>query len=248
MRQIIPNMAHISARLLSCSLLSLLLLVPTISWAIDNDWNWNNNWDWWGVYSIQMQRESQSAADEAARQIYREKRADELEQQRKAQGKEHEVYFESVMESSKGAAGRPRNLYYRKPGFITTEAPVNAALVTVGDTTYSYDRGIFFLAAGKQYIALIAPVGAVVDTLPEGSDPIIRASSTYYYYFGTFFASTKDGKYQVIKPPAGLLVGYLPDGYQQVEVNGQTFYKFGDVYFKPFLAAGAAVFTTADVF
>ena len=92
--------------------------------------------------------------------------------------------------------------------------------VEVGGLTYLYDQGIFWLQQGSSYIVVTAPVGAVVDRLPQGVTRIQSRPGPVWYFFGTFFGE-KDGAYEVIKPPAGLTVFYLPDGYTPGEREGR---------------------------
>lgn len=220
------------------------VLLPAAVRADDDDWGYG-----WSSYdALQMQREAQSAADNRMEQEYKQKRADELEQQRKQDAKEHEAYFNDILETSKAASGSPRGSYFRKPGFTSTDAPANPQTTVVNNITFLYDRGVFWVSTGSLYIVVNAPVGAVVDSLPDGASKVLAASgSAYQYYFGVFFALREDGKHEVVKPPAGLLVSYLPDGYQTVQVKGKTMMKYGEAYFQPFLAAGAAVYSTVSV-
>ena len=71
----------------------------------------------------------------------------------------------------------------------------------------------------QDYIVVTAPVGAVVDRLPQGVTRIQSKPAPVWYFFGTFFGEKGDA-YEVLKPQAGLTVFYLPDGYSQEKVKG----------------------------
>lgn len=234
MRRIVRH----SRRLIFCGLIVSLVSAPAFCLAYD---------DFYWFDAMGMQREAIATQEEAARAPLREKRMDEVGQEQLVDRQEHELYFEGVMEGSKEAAGRPRAHYYRKPGFISTDAPASPQTVTLKTLTYLYERGVFWVAVGDRYMAVAAPVGAVVNALPPDSGRVFAKTTGTYYSFGVFFAPTKENKFQVIKPPAGILVDYLPDGYIEVEVKGVTYFKFGEVYFKPFVAGGAAVYQTVDL-
>ena len=51
-------------------------------------------------------------------------------------------------------------------------------------------------------VAVAAPIGAKVPTLPEDNTEITVGSTTYYYYASTFY--TPDGRnYVDVQPPIG---------------------------------------------
>jgi hypothetical protein len=132
------------------------------------------------------------------------------------------------------------------PGFSRTEVPGSGAkVVEVGGLVYHYDQGIFWLQQGSLHIVAIAPVGAVVDRLPQGVTRIPAKSGNVWYFFGTFFGEKGDG-YEVIKPPTGTTVFYLPDGYTQEKVKGIDLYRFGDTLFKPVFIQGVLAYQVAE--
>lgn len=194
---------------------------------------------------LQMQRESIASQEEQAREAGRVRRREEVEQLRQEQSAEREEFFQSVMEASQAALRAPRGAYYRKPGESSQEAPANAQAVDVGGVSYLYDRGVFWMLPGPPFIVVVAPYGAVVDSLPDGAYRIGGKEPPRHYYFGAFFEE-KGGKYEVVKPAAGTLVSYLPDGYRQEQVQGATRYIFGETHFKPVFVQGVLVYQVAE--
>jgi hypothetical protein len=194
---------------------------------------------------LQMHRESIAAQEEAAREAGRERRREEVEQKRQDESAERQEFFQSVMEASQAALRAPRGAYYRKPGESSQEPPANAQAVDVGGMSYLYDGGVFWMLPGPPYIVVVAPYGAVVDTLPAGAYRIAGKEPPQHYYFGTFLEE-RAGKYVVVKPAAGTLVSYLPDGYRQEQAQGATLYTFGQTYFKPVFVQGILVYQVVE--
>ncbi|HEY6000944.1 MAG TPA: DUF6515 family protein [bacterium] len=208
-----------------------------------DDWNggWGGSWNYdWTL--MQMQRNAISTQEEQAREAGRAVRRDELEQTRQKDAAESDAYFQSILEASQAALRAPRGVYYRKPGYTSTEAPgPGAAPVQAGGVSYFYDRGIFWLQQGTTYIVVTAPPGAMVPALPAASVRIPFGDKTYWYFFGTFFAEQAGG-YAVVSPPAGLTVYYLPDGYTQDKAGGANVFRFGDTLFKPVFVQGVLAY------
>lgn len=198
--------------------------------------------DDFGWTLLRMQRESIASQEELAREAGRQVRRAELEQKLEAEAAERAEYFDSLIEASRAALRAPQGVYYRKPGFLSTEPPAaGTPTVTVGGITYLYDRGIFLLAQGTQYVVVTAPVGAVVGALPAGAYPVATKAGPLQYFFGTFFRA-KDGGFEVVVPPAGALVSYVPDGYEIEPVKGSVRYRFGPTTFKPVFFQGVLVY------
>jgi hypothetical protein len=174
------------------------------------------------------------------------RRRDELEKNQEKAAAEHEAYFDAILEDSQAALKAPQGVYYRKPGYSAAEDPGSAAgTVEVGGFTYRYDRGVFWLHQGGSYTVVTAPVGAVVDRLPQGVTRIVTGAGPVWYFFGSFFGE-KGGAYEVIKPAAGLTVFYLPDGYRQEKVQGVARYRFGDIVFKPVFIQGILAYQVVE--
>jgi hypothetical protein len=181
-----------------------------------------------------MQGQAQAQADEVRREAQRQKNREELEKKKEAFQTDYLASQEAIRQAAKAASRAPRDAFYRKPGSTTSTLPGAAVELKVGDTTYHYFSGMFYRQIPNNYIVVPAPVGAVVDSLPEGIAGAMYNDDldTYVYYFGTFF--TKEGdKYKVVAPPAGTIVGYVPDGYTEIEVGESVNYQFGDITYKP---------------
>lgn len=205
-----------------------------------------SNEPWWGFDDfgqtlLQMQRESIASQEEQAREAGRQQRRDELGKEQEQRAAERAAYYDSLIEASRAALRAPRGVYYRKPGFIVSDPPPGAQTVTVEGIPYLYDRGIFLVAQGSQFLVVTAPVGAVVGALPDGAYPVLADGGVLYYFFGTFFRA-REGAYAVVVPPPGTSVIYLPDGYTAETADGATRYRFGPTTFKPIFSQGVLVY------
>lgn len=205
-----------------------------------------SDWDDFNWTILQMQRESIAAGEEQAREAGRAKRRDEVEQSQGKTSAEREAYFESVLETSRAALRAPRGVYYRKPGYLSREAPGNGVRsITVGGVAYLYDQGIFWVQSGTQYIVVTAPFGAVVDSAPAGAARVPAGEESLLYFFGTFFRERGEG-FEVVRPPAGTVVNYLPDGYRLEETKDGARYVFGEIVFQPVFIQGVLFFKVVD--
>ena len=213
-----------------------------------HDWDdgWGDGWDDYNKTLIQLQRESLSSQEEQAREVGRGRRREEIEGIKEKTTAEHEAYFDAILEDSQAALKAPTGMYYRKPGYTAAEGPGGGAEpVEIGDFTYLYDQGVFWLHQGSSYIVVTAPVGAVVERLPQGVTRISSRPAPVWYFFGTFFGE-KGGAYEVLRPAAGLTVFYLPDGYLQESVGGVGLYRFGDILFKPVFIQGVLAYQVVE--
>jgi hypothetical protein len=57
----------------------------------------------------------------------------------------------------------------------------------VGDDTYYYWGGVFYLAVQNGYQVVQAPAGAIVYNLPEGCTRIKAGNITYLQYNGDYY-------------------------------------------------------------
>jgi hypothetical protein len=220
-----------------CAALAATLIVPTAveAWTGSRGYSrGRGGYGYGGGNARYMQGQAQSSADEARRESAREKNREEIAKKKDAFQTDYLASQAAIREGSKAASRAPRDAFYRKIGFTTTTLPGAAVEVKVGDTTFHYFSGMFYRRLPSNYIVVPAPVGAVVDTVPEqiGAALYNDDADTYGYYFGTFFV--RDGeKHKVVAPPAGTIVGYVPDGYTEVEVGESVNYTFGDITFEP---------------
>ena len=204
--------------------------------------NWDDDWgDAWDDYNRtieRMQRESISSQEEQAREAGRAVRRDELEKDRAQSAVAREDYFQAVLEASQASLRAPRGVYYRRPGHTSPDPPAgDAPVIEVGGVPYVYDRGVFWLQQGQDYLVVTAPAGAVVGALPPGAIRVRLGEEAFWYFFGAFFAE-RGGAYAVVRPPAGLTVFYLPDGYTREKAGDTDVFRFGDTLFKPVFVQG----------
>jgi hypothetical protein len=217
----------------------LALLAPPASVAFHDEQGTDRSL----YYYYQIEQDRIRSQEEVIREMGREKRRDELEQERKERAVEFEKYLQEKFDANRAASRAPQGAYYRRPGFTTDVLPPGSAKVTAGQETFFYHQGLFFAQSGKNFVVITAPVGSVVESVPEQALVVGNAKGeTLLYYFGTFFA-TRGGRFEVVIPPRGAMVDYLPEGYEVLVAEGTTFFKFGDVTFKPYLFRGVLVYT-----
>jgi hypothetical protein len=119
-------------------------------------------------------------------------------------------------------------------GFFLATMAATAIVVTVANTHYRYDQGVWYEPASGGYRVVPAPVGATVTTLPSG---VVKVTETEYYYGGAYYQKSTKG-YTVIAPQAGTVVEKLPPGGEEVTVGDRKYVKFGDVYYQPIEQGG----------
>jgi len=137
--------------------------------------------------------------------------------------------------------------------FVTTLA-VTAIVVTVVNKNkqkeqYKYDNGTYYKESSqngqKGYVAVPAPIGAKVPTLPSDNTQITVNNTSYYYYASTFY--TQSGSdYVVVQPPPGAIVPYVPDGYVKKEINGVQYYLDNNIYYLPKSENGDIVYEVVE--
>ena len=139
-------------------------------------------------------------------------------------------------------------------GFFITTVAVTAIVVTVVNNNneeeeYKYDDGTYYKETTQDgqtgYVAVPAPIGAKVPTLPSDNTEITVGSTTYYYYASTFY--TQSGSdYVVVQPPPGATVPYVPDGYEKKEINGVQYYVYNNIYYLPKSDNGDIVYEVVE--
>ena len=218
-------------------LLSLSFARPAAAW-VDSGWGYyDSGYDDWD------HDEDQAWAEESAREAGREKRRDEIEAKKEATSAEHAAYTAEIINSSKASLNAPKGVYYRKPGWKSSDPPAPTAQtisveVKGGMIALIYDQGVYWLQQGDSYVVVVPPIGVVVDKFPPGvrAQPV-KGGGMLYYFFGTFYKAKGD-KYEVVQPPAGTFVGYLPDGYTQEGAEEDPTFKFGPISYKQVFVAG----------
>jgi hypothetical protein len=77
--------------------------------------------------------------------------------------------------------------------------------VLVSGREYFYYGGAFYLAGSAKYTVVNAPPGAVVSSLPDGTDTVVVAGGTYFKYADTYYQAESQGGgvvYAVVSKPA----------------------------------------------
>lgn len=224
----------------------LTLVRPAGAWSDDGgrDDDWGSGWSDYNWSQERMQGERIASQEERSREAGREKRREEVAKEREQKSAETQAYYAAVLDASKASLNAPRGVYYRKPGFASAEAPpAGSPVVTVGQMSLIYDRGLYWFSRGAEFVVVVPPAGVVVDTLPAG----VRAQRTkegmLYYFFGVFYRG-KDGAYEVVAPPAGTIVGYLPDGYSREAGKDGTVFRFGESSFRQVFLQGVLAYQT----
>ncbi len=146
----------------------------------------------------------------------------------------------------------PYHAYYWGPawhpwGFFVATLAVTAIVITVNSQQYHYDQGVYYVASDGGYVATSAPVGATIQTLPEGSQTVVVNETTNnYYYGGTYYEKSGDG-YAVVPPTAGTLVPSLPEGGEEVRIGDVTYVKVGETYYQPVEVEGKDMYEVVQV-
>ena len=77
----------------------------------------------------------------------------------------------------------------------TSDDYYNANLVNQAGQNYYYQDGVFYTLKDGEYCVIEAPIGALVDEIPEDYDEIVLGGKTYYQVEDTLFKPTIiDGK------------------------------------------------------
>jgi hypothetical protein len=75
----------------------------------------------------------------------------------------------------------------------------------VNSEPYYYYGGAFYEATSDQYAVVDAPVGAVVSSLPDGTNTVVKSGETYFEYGQTYYKAESSGGgvvYKVVQTPA----------------------------------------------
>lgn len=139
-------------------------------------------------------------------------------------------------------------------GFFVATVAVTAIVVSVVNKnnqkeTYKYDDGTYYKESSqngqKGYVAVPAPIGAKVPTLPSDNTQMTVNNTSYYYYASTFY--TQSGSdYVVVQAPLGAVVPYVPDGYVKKEINGVQYYLDNNIYYLPKSENGDIVYEVVE--
>ncbi len=80
--------------------------------------------------------------------------------------------------------------------------PLGVALLTVAGIHYYYhrDRGAYYQKDPTGYVAVRAPIGAVVTSLPSGYTSFYVGPVQYFYFGGVYYRTSSPG-YMIVDPP-----------------------------------------------
>lgn len=98
----------------------------------------------------------------------------------------------------------PLPIRFHKIGYRINVLPRSYIRIMIGGFPYFYYTGVFYRPFGTGYIVVAAPIGAFVDTLPDGFIAFSIGLSTYYYVNDTYYLwdEAREG-YLVVDEPAG---------------------------------------------
>ena len=131
-------------------------------------------------------------------------------------------------------------------GFFLTTMAVTAIIVSVNNTPYYYDQGVYYTQSTGGYTVVNAPTNIVVNTLPEGVETIQLNDSTYYYFGGAFYIK-ENGKYKVIEAPDGAVVTNIPEGGEEVDIEGSKYVVYNTTYYLPFSQNGKDMYQVVEM-
>lgn len=134
--------------------------------------------------------------------------------------------------------------------FVTTMATTAIIVSIVNDNSkdeYHYDNGTYYLKTPDGFVAVQAPIGAEVSSLPkEAQEVSITETTNNYYYGGAFYEKNAEG-YIVVPATAGTIVPGLPEGGEEVKIGEVTYVQFGDTYYQPIQVDGKNMYEIVEV-
>lgn len=127
-------------------------------------------------------------------------------------------------------------------GDWSAKRPEPTTVVYAGKAPYDYRDGVYHVKKSVTcYVIVPPPIGAVIPSLPEGTQKVRRADETYLYYVGGFYRKTRKG-YEVVAAPVGATVTYAPKGALGKVFGGRTYYVYGGVYYRPRFVGGLTLY------
>ena len=86
---------------------------------------------------------------------------------------------------------------------VVPSLPPDATSQQLGDDTFYYYGGVFYIQVSNGYQVVRAPAGAIVYTLPDGATSVNADGITYLQYNGDYYQPIQDddGKaaYEVVE-------------------------------------------------
>jgi hypothetical protein len=114
---------------------------------------------------------------------------------------------------------------------------VTAVVVSIHDSHYHYDNGVYYTASSGGYTVVNPPTNIVVNTLPEGVEKITLNDVPYYYFGGAFYEASGDS-YRVIDAPGGAVITNIPEGATEEDIEGTKYVVYNYTYFLPITQNG----------
>ena len=132
---------------------------------------------------------------------------------------------------------------FRPFGAFVATVAATAVIVSVANTQYRYNQGVWYAPASGGYTVVAAPVGGVVTTLPPQATVV---NNNNYYYGGSYYEKS-GSDYKVVAPQAGTVVEQLPEGGEEVTIGEQKYVKFGETYYQPIEQDGKQKYEVVEV-
>jgi hypothetical protein len=114
------------------------------------------------------------------------------------------------------------------------------------DDEYHYENGTYYLKTEDGFVAVQAPVGAQVPSIPKEAQTVQVNETNNYYYGGAFYEKNSDG-YIVVPATAGTIVPNLPEGGEEVKIGEQTYVQFGETYYQPIQLDGKNMYEIVEI-
>ena len=156
----------------------------------------------------------------------------------------------------------PVRLHHR-PGHRVHRLHRNAFHFMLGGLSYHYYSGAFYRPYQSGYRIVVAPIGAVVYTLPHGCVRVFSNNRNYYMYENIYYLRNANRGYRVVEAPAtyettvqnntpyqyqyGDVALNLPVGAVEVIIDGTHYYEYGNQYFRPSRRDGQTIYTVVDM-
>ncbi|MBN1758839.1 MAG: hypothetical protein JW863_10995 [Chitinispirillaceae bacterium] len=105
---------------------------------------------------------------------------------------------------------------------------VQPARRTARNKHYTYRHGRWFDLRPHARIAIGAPFGALVVSLPGIFRTAVFGGLTYYYCDGVFYHRHPHG-YEIVRPPR---VRYLPRHARRIVISGNAYFLHDDFYYR----------------
>jgi hypothetical protein len=136
--------------------------------------------------------------------------------------------------------------YFHPLGFFIGGLAATAIILSVEDQQYAYDRGVYYQRRNDGYVVVAPPIGAHINTLPDGYATVtLGDNSTFYYFAGTFYIDNGTD-FEVVDAPAGAVVYNLPQGCTTVNAGDITYFQYNNTLFQPIVINGTNAYEVVE--